>query len=175
MTIKNKARNMAVRKAFTLVEILIVVIILGILAAIVLPRFSNASAIARASMLADDLRIMRMQTTIFKSQHCDCPPGYLTNNRVGNGDADLFVRQMTKASKLDGTTAEPGTPGFDYGPYLRDMTENPINGKSDVLVVGPGAIPAPDDSHGWIFQPSTMTVKAGCVGQDDTGKSFWDY
>ena len=32
-----------VRKAFTLVEILIVVVILGILSAIVVPQFSNAT------------------------------------------------------------------------------------------------------------------------------------
>ena len=55
------------KRAFTLVEILIVVVILGILAAIVLPKFSNASAIARASMLADDLRVIRMQVQVYRS------------------------------------------------------------------------------------------------------------
>ena len=39
-------------KGFTLVEILIVVVILGILAAIVIPQFTNASESAKASSLA---------------------------------------------------------------------------------------------------------------------------
>ena len=38
-----------VRKAFTLVEILIVVVILGILAAIVIPQFTSASEDAQVS------------------------------------------------------------------------------------------------------------------------------
>ena len=40
------------KSGFTLIEILIVVIILGILAAIVIPQFSNASNDARKSSLA---------------------------------------------------------------------------------------------------------------------------
>ena len=39
------------KKGFTLVEILIVVIILGILAAIVIPQFANASGDARTTNL----------------------------------------------------------------------------------------------------------------------------
>ncbi len=37
----------ACKRGFTLVEILIVVVILGILAAIAVPKFSNASQLAR--------------------------------------------------------------------------------------------------------------------------------
>ena len=69
-------RTVLSHKAFTLVEILIVVIILGILAAIVIPQFSNATQNARASMLADNLRIMRTQVMVFKAQHNSVSPGY---------------------------------------------------------------------------------------------------
>ena len=49
------------RKGFTLVEILIVVIILGILAAIVIPQFTSASSDARQSSLTSQLQTLRSQ------------------------------------------------------------------------------------------------------------------
>jgi len=163
------------RKAFTLVEILIVVVILGILAAIVLPRFSNASAVARASMLADDLRIFRMQVQVFKSQHQDVGPGYPVAG--GAPTEDLFVQQMTLSSKVSRQTAAPNTHGFPYGPYLQEIPENPINGKNTVQIIPDGqAFPAQaDDSHGWIYQPSTLTFHADCTGTGSDGRSYFEY
>ncbi len=61
-------------RGFTLVEILIVVIILGILAAIVIPQFTNASSDARNSSVASTLQTMRSQIELFKIQHADTPP-----------------------------------------------------------------------------------------------------
>jgi len=168
---------MRFRKAFTLVEILIVVLILGILAAIVLPRFSNASATARASMLADDLRVIRMQLQVYKSQHVDVPAGYPDGDRTAAPTEAAFVAQMTMASKADGSTAAPGTAGYRYGPYLREVPTNPLNGKNTVQVIdNGGAFPAAgDDSHGWIYQPQHLLFHADSPGQDDKGKAYFEY
>src|SRR3954464_13460483 len=62
------------RRGFTLVEILIVVIILGILAAIVIPQFSNASSDARLTNLRTTLANVRNQIEIFKTQHNEQAP-----------------------------------------------------------------------------------------------------
>lgn len=155
-------------KAFTLVEILIVVIILGILAAIVVPKFSTASATARASMLADDLRLIRTQVTIFKSQHSDVAPGYIGLIRGGDANEATLIAHMTTVTN-DGA--------HHYGPYLREMPINPLNGKNSVLIVPDGAtLPtAGDDTCGWIYQPSTLTFMADSPGADDSGKNFIDY
>src|SRR3982751_5070822 len=93
---------------FTLVEILIVVVILGILATIVIPQFSNASHEARESMLKDDLRYLRTQVQVFKAQHREIPPGYPSGNTAATPTESDFVDQMTKfTSEAAITSASP--------------------------------------------------------------------
>ena len=76
------------RKGFTLVEILIVVIILGILAAIVIPQFTEASNDARLSALISDLQTVRSQLELYKVQHLDRYP-----------DTANFVTLLTSRTK----------------------------------------------------------------------------
>ena len=60
---------MNAKKGFTLVEILIVVVILGILAAIVIPQFTNASTEAKENSLKSDLHTMRAQLELYKVRY----------------------------------------------------------------------------------------------------------
>jgi len=168
---------MRVRKAFTLMEILIVVLILGILAAIVLPQFSNVSGLARAKMLADDLRVIRTQLALYRCQHLEVGAGYPGGDRSQLPTEAAFVLHMTKASNQGGETAEPGTSGYDFGPYLREIPPNPVNGKNSVQVVlDDEAFPAAgDDSHGWVYQPSRLLFKPDCPGADEDGKLYFNY
>ncbi len=108
-------------RAFTLVEILIVVVILGILAAIVVPQFVSAAAESRENSLKMSLHRMRTQIEIYKEQHDGTYPAL----------AD-FAAQLTQASNIAGATAAPGTAGYTLGPYIRDIPKNPKNGLSDV-------------------------------------------
>src|SRR3954454_22689263 len=59
------------KSAFTLVEILIVVIILGILAAIVIPQFTSASQDARKNSLLSQLQTIKAQLELTRLQHLD--------------------------------------------------------------------------------------------------------
>ena len=49
-------KMMTNQKGFTLIELLVVISILGVLAAIAIPRFSNATAKANTAKIAADLR-----------------------------------------------------------------------------------------------------------------------
>jgi len=112
-------------KGFTLVEILIVVIILGILAAIVIPQFTNASTDARRNSLSSQLQTLRSQIELYKLQHNDNAPAFT------GATADLQWEQMTQQTDVNGTTG--GTD--DFGPYLQQNPTNPLNTNTQVIVI----------------------------------------
>jgi general secretion pathway protein G len=161
---------------FSLIELLIVVAILGILAAIVVPRFSDASHTARENTLKDDLRYLRTQVVVFKAQHRDTPPGYPGGVTTAQPTFDDFLAQMTKASD---DLCKFGTPGAKLGPYLSRMPPNPLNGLTTVLMVANGGdMPPsgkPDNSTGWIYKPQTLEILPNSPGTDADGTRYIDY
>jgi general secretion pathway protein G len=103
--------------AFTLVEILIVVIILGILAAIVIPRFANASKETRRAALASQLNTLRAQIQLYTIEHGDTKPPNLN----GNNWTDLTTITVHN--------------GVNRGPYLPYTPVNPVNGFTNIVQV----------------------------------------
>lgn len=62
------------QSAFTLVELTIVVLILAILAALVLPKFSEAAARAEAAQMASNFRLLANAVRRYHAEHGDYPP-----------------------------------------------------------------------------------------------------
>ncbi|GAH57778.1 unnamed protein product, partial [marine sediment metagenome] len=102
------------KRAFTLVEVLIVVAILGILAAIVVPQFRSHSQEANEAAAKDNLRILRQQIGLYAAQHSDVPPGYPDGDSSANPTSPIFFSQMLKATNITGQYADPGTPGYSF-------------------------------------------------------------
>ncbi len=122
----------ASRKGFTLIEILIVVIILGILAAIVIPQFTNASDDARKSSTASQLQTLRSAVELYKLQHGD---SYPTSGGSVTGTWDWNLLLGTSLS-YDSKTV---------GPYMQQTPMNPLAGRS---VMGTSA----SATNGWYIQ-----------------------
>ncbi|MCA9295366.1 MAG: prepilin-type N-terminal cleavage/methylation domain-containing protein [Phycisphaerales bacterium] len=66
-------RHVKRNRAFTLIEILIVVVILGILAAIVIPQFSDASTDAAESSVKSTLQAVRAQLELYNFRNNGYP------------------------------------------------------------------------------------------------------
>jgi len=126
-------------RAFTLVEILIVVIILGILAAIVIPQFANSTSDAKTNTLKFSLQTLRKQIDLFQLQHDGKPPK----------DDKAFARVM--AGKTGPNNVNTDTPGGTIGPYLTAMPANPLNNFTSVS-------DAPAANVGWVYQTTATTA-----------------
>ncbi|MEL6328716.1 MAG: prepilin-type N-terminal cleavage/methylation domain-containing protein [Planctomycetota bacterium] len=114
-------------RGFTLVEILIVVVILGILAAIVVPQFTNAAEEARGGNLASQIRSIENQLELFRARNGAYP--------------DIVAAGW----------GNPTTPGTMIGDgYLKSAPTNPFNQAQGVIAGTAGAATA-----GWHFDAAT--------------------
>ena len=132
-------------KGFTLVEILIVVIILGILAAIVVPQFTEASDDAKLSNLTTNLQSVRAQLELYRLQH-------------NGGYPSSLVTQLTTGTKADGTA------GSDFGPYLQQVPANPYISDAVKTLLVDGAV-----GSGWKYTAASGEFLAN-DGSDDFTK-----
>lgn len=122
-------RNSA--RGFTLIEILIVVIILGILASIVIPQFTNASTDSKTASLQTSAQTLRGAVQLYYYQHNDkLPP------------VDQFWTLMTAQSDANGNAYVAGTStSGPFGPYMQSIPANALNGSTAVVdaAVAPGS------------------------------------
>ena len=111
------------------------VVILGILAAIVIPQFTSASETAKASSLTSQLQTIRSQLELYQVQH--------------NGDYPALT--ATSWAPLTGTTNVSGaaaTTGTTYGPYLQKPPVNAFENSSTIVLTSSGTLGTPRRRQG---------------------------
>ncbi len=154
---------MRAKSGFTLVEILIVVVILGILAAIVIPQFTDASTEAKTSSLCSDLQTVRSQIQLYKIQHNDNLPGVTATGHATNATFVTALTGMTDQAGMVQTTAGTGV----FGPYLQKIPSNPFV-TTNTNVVETGADTPGGGDNGWYFNTTSGAFNA----DDDAHKTL---
>lgn len=164
----HKKKKFVCRKstiAFTLVELMIVVAILGILAAIVLPEFQSHSQKAKEAAAKDNLRILREAILRYAAEHNDVAPGYPGNDPSSTPNNLAFNAQMiTNKTYLSGHTKNP----FNNVTYIRVLTNDQILNEATAATI-------PTATFGWLYHPASKTIKLHWSGTDSEGKKYFDY
>jgi general secretion pathway protein G len=138
------------RRGFTLVELLVVIVVLAVLAAIVLPKFMDSSKRGKESALKDDLKLLRNAVSAFQADTGTYPKVL----------ADL-AGTTAPAKGLDSAGAEATiTAGDWHGPYVQDLVKDPIS--------------AADFTYG-VTSPDVGKVTSSATGNglDGTAYSSW--
>jgi prepilin-type N-terminal cleavage/methylation domain-containing protein len=136
------------RQAFSLVELVIVVVIIGVLSAIAVPRITHSATHSEAEAVRASLINVRKAIDMFYAEHGQYPGFNPTN---GTPDGDKFVEQLVNYTDINGRTrASYGYP-YIYGPYLRaPFPTNPLKDSNKVAVKATPAAADPGGEHGWI-------------------------
>ncbi len=136
-------RNM-VPRGFTLVEVLIVVIILGVLAAIIMPHFTGAVTDAEVGTTSHELAKLRRAIEVYRIENHNTLPD------VTAGDGTWGV--LTNSNQ-----------------YLKSAPVNPYVGSANAGVIifrnSPDVIYHQD--YGWIYDAATGQVWAGGFDASD--------
>ena len=147
-------------KAFTLVEILIVVVIIGILAAIVVPQFANATKDSQAGNLKAQIKEIESQLELYKARNGAYPTVAALNDtsdaNYPNGWAPMISGGYLKAA--------PRNPTITDSAHFYDLSAG--TKQADGNVDGDQTTGwAYDETSGWFgannFDEAAGTVRTG--------------
>jgi prepilin-type N-terminal cleavage/methylation domain-containing protein len=138
--------NKQFARGFTLLEILIVVVLLAVLAAVIVPQWAGTTEKAAETTADYNVGELRARAQIYKSDH--------------NGTYPATLDLLTMKTNSQGTTSAGDGPLL-YGPYILQIPDNPLVDQRFASVVkAPGANPptAPQPEAGWLYDSSTGEV-----------------
>jgi general secretion pathway protein G len=177
-------RKSSLQKGFTLVELLIVVIILSILAAIVIPQFSASTDDAKAASLDSTLGNLRSMIDLYYQQHGEYPgaltavPTQACSGTAGAGAAATAGAVLEQLSRYTddqgGVCSMSDTVNHRFGPYYKKdaLPADPIKNVSTFTVVASAAsgnlvMTADGTAGGWKYDSKTGKIIMNHTDYDD--------
>lgn len=140
-----------VSRAFSLIETVLVIVILGIIAAIAVPRMSAAATNTVVSAATANVAVLERAIALYAAEHNDRTPAHETTGDINNDEA-TFAKRLVQTSNAIGDTGSK----LMYGPYLRELPHNPVNGRRRIRIDG---APAGANTHGWRFDSVTRIIE----------------
>ncbi len=133
-----------------------VIAIMGVLAAIAIPRMSNAADRAKAGAVASSVTQLQRSVDLYTAEHAERSP-------VTEPDGSTTTAGTTLVQRLIRPTDDMGNIGAAgyLGPYLRVWPTNPYNGKQSIRIDG---APAGANTHGWRIDSGTLLVESDQLG-----------
>lgn len=144
-----------IRRGFTLVELLIVIIIIAVLAAVAIPKFASSSQRSKEGSLKSNLKIVRNAVEMFRAD-TGLTPATLDDltKPTGTGAPTQGYNNATTPA----LTAFPT--GSFRGPYLQAVPADPVTG----------------GTLGYSVAAATMgKVTPAATGTDSAGENFNTY
>ncbi len=176
-----------IQRGFTLVELLIVVIILALFAAIVVPQFASSSDDAKIASLDTTLANIRAALDLYYQQHGEYPSAIAATGglacaagTVGDGaidTEDAFLQQLSYYTDEDGAACtQKNGAAFPFGPYLKkaELSANPITDVATLLVVNTGDLNLTGSGAGlgWRFDNASGKFIANDTNNDPDGSPY---
>lgn len=134
---------MARAAAFSLLELVLVIVILGVVAGIAIPRLSLAGKNAAAAALAGDLATLQSAIDQYEAEHL--------GNLPDPGD---ITDQLVFYSDEAGQVAPNPGPLHIFGPYLRKVPVLPLGPNAGAKRIDTKAA----DDVGWIYVPDSGRI-----------------
>ena len=164
---------------FSLVELVIVVVIIGFVAAIAIPRFSRASKRAAEAALRADLKRLREAIDFYENDHGGDWPGLRSaGDGAGAQSGAAFDRQLTWYTAENGEASRTPDDTHYLGPYLRRIPPMPVGsnaGKSTVAMRNSFSTPGlSGPNYGWEFEHYYGRIRANCSA-DEVGSNGIPY
>lgn len=118
--IAERMRHRIGKRGFTLVELLVVIVVLAVLAAIVLPKFMDSGKRSKESALKSDLKLMRNAVSLFQTD-----TGYYPLS------LNDLAATTAPAKGLDSNGAQQDITASDWhGPYIESVPAYPFGSGS---------------------------------------------
>lgn len=127
-----KIRN---KRGFTLVELLVVIVVLAVLAAIVLPKFMNSSNRSKESALKSDLKLVRNAVSLFQADTGNYPATL----------ADLSESTVANVKVAGGAAVKAAD---WHGPYLESVPTDPVSGSALTFDAATGKVTSSASGNG---------------------------